>query len=54
MKMIDAEFWSRWEATAKSMMTIPKFKRVWAKTKDSRSHIFRQLIDALAQDLQKN
>jgi hypothetical protein len=32
-KMIDAELWSRWEATAKSMMTIPKFKRVWDKTK---------------------
>ena len=53
-KMIDAELWSRWEATAKSMMTIPKFKRVWDKTKDSRSHGFRELIDSLAQDLQKN
>jgi acetyl esterase/lipase len=28
-KMIDAELWSRWKATAKSMMTIPKFKKVW-------------------------
>jgi hypothetical protein len=53
-KMIDAELWSRWEATAKSMMTIPKFKRVWDKTKDSRSHEFRELIDSLVQDLQKN
>jgi hypothetical protein len=48
------ELWSRWGATAKSMMTIPKFKRVWDITKDSRSHEFRELIDSLAQDLQKN
>jgi hypothetical protein len=48
--MIDADLWSRWEATAKSMMTIPKFKRVWDKTKDSRSHEFRELVDLLASD----
>ena len=53
-KMIDAELWSRWEATAKSMMTIPKFKKVWNKTKDSRSYEFRELVDLLASDLQKN
>ena len=52
-KMIDAEL-SRWEATAKSMMTIPKFKKVWDKTKDSRSHHFRELIDSLASDLLKD
>jgi hypothetical protein len=50
-KMIDAELWSRWEATAKSMMTIPKFKRVWDKTKDSRSHEFRELVDSFPPDL---
>ena len=50
-KMIDAELWSRWEATAKSMMTIPKFKRVWDNTKDSRSHEFRQLIDSFPSDV---
>jgi hypothetical protein len=49
--MIDAELWSRWEATAKSMMTIPKFKRVWDNTKDSRSHEFRQLIDSFPPDV---
>jgi hypothetical protein len=38
----------------KSMMTIPKFKKVWDKTKDSRSHHFRVLVDSLASDLQKN
>jgi hypothetical protein len=45
-KMIDAEQWLRWEATAKSMITIPKFKKVWDKTKDSRSHEFIKLIDS--------
>jgi hypothetical protein len=47
-KMIDIELWSRWEATAKSMITIPKFKKVWYKTKYSRSHEFRELIDSLS------
>jgi hypothetical protein len=45
-KMIDEEQWLRWEATAKSMITIPKFKKVWDKTKDSRSHEFIKLIDS--------
>jgi hypothetical protein len=44
--MIDEEQWLRWEATAKSMITIPKFKKVWDKTKDSRSHEFIKLIDS--------
>jgi hypothetical protein len=42
------------EATAKSMMTIPKFMNVWDKTKASRSYHFRELIDSLASDLQKD
>jgi hypothetical protein len=50
-KMIDAELWSRWEATAKSMMTIPKFKKVWDKIKDSRSHEFRELVDSFPLDV---
>jgi hypothetical protein len=53
-KTIDSELWLRWEATAKSMMTIPKFKKVWDKTKDSRSHHFRELIDSLAPHLQND
>jgi hypothetical protein len=46
-KSIDEELWLRWEATVKSMMTIPKFKKVWDKTKDSRSGEFRKFIDSL-------
>lgn len=53
-KMIDSELWLRWEATAKSMMTIPKLKKVWDKTKYSRSHEFRELIDSLPPDLQND
>jgi hypothetical protein len=45
-KMISTEQWLRWEASAKSMITIPKFKKVWDKTKDSRSHEFIKLIDS--------
>ena len=51
-KRIDAELWSRWEATTKSMMTIPKFKRVWDKTKDSRSYHFRELVDSFVPELE--
>ena len=47
-KMIDKELWLRWEATSRSMITIPKFKKVWDKTKDSRSHEFRELIDSFS------
>ena len=53
-KMIDSELWLRWEATAKSMMTIPKFKRLWDKTKDSRSHHFRELVDSFVPDLEND
>ncbi len=46
-KMIDKELWLRWEATCKSRMTIPKFKRVWYETKDSRSRKFKELVDSV-------
>lgn len=46
-KMIDMELWQRWEATAKSMMTIPKFEKVWDNTKESRAHEFVKIIDSL-------
>ena len=52
--MIDKELWLRWEATAKSMITIPKFMKVWDKTKASRSYHFREFIDLFASDLQKD
>jgi glycerol-3-phosphate O-acyltransferase len=46
-KMIDEELWLRWEAAAKSTMTVPKFKKVWDKTKDIRTRDFREFIDSI-------
>jgi hypothetical protein len=46
-KMVDTEVWSRWKILAKTMSTIPKFKNVWAKTKDIHSPEFRDFINSL-------
>jgi len=46
-KMVDTEVWSRWKILAKTMLTIPKFKNVWAKTKDVHSSEFRDFVDSL-------
>jgi hypothetical protein len=45
--MIDTAIWSRWKGLAKTIMTIPKFKRVWEKTKDVHANEFRDFIDSL-------
>jgi hypothetical protein len=45
--MIDVEIWSRWKGLAETIMTIPKFKRVWEKTKNVHAHEFRDFIDSL-------
>ena len=45
--MIDTEIWSRWKGLAKTIMTIPKFRRVWEKTKDVHAHEFREFVDSL-------
>ena len=45
--MIDTEIWSRWKGLAETIMTIPKFKRVWEKTKDVHATEFREFIDSL-------
>lgn len=45
--MIDIEIWSRWKGLAETIMTIPKFKRVWEKTKNVHAHEFRDFIDSL-------
>lgn len=46
-RMVDAEIWSRWKLFAKTIFTIPKFKKVWVKTKDIHSIEFRDFIDSL-------
>ncbi len=45
--MIDNEIWSRWKGLAETIMTIPKFKRVWEKTKDVHAKEFKDFIDSL-------
>ena len=45
--MIDTEIWSRWKGLAETIMTIPKFKRVWEKTKDVHASEFRHFLDSL-------
>ena len=45
--MIDTEIWSRWKGLAETIMTIPKFKRVWEKTKDVHASEYRNFIDSL-------
>lgn len=46
--MIDEQQWLWSEATAKSMITIPRFKKVWDNTKDSHSHKFVKLVDSVS------
>lgn len=46
-EMINADVWSRWKALSQTMMTIPKFKTVWNKTKDIHTAEFRYFIDSL-------
>jgi hypothetical protein len=46
-EMIDTEIWSRWKGLAETIMTIPKFKRVWDKTKNVHANEFKEFIDSL-------
>jgi hypothetical protein len=45
--MIDTQIWFRWEGYIRGMRTIPKFKKVWEKTKDVHANEFREFIDSL-------
>lgn len=46
-KMIDKELWQRWENHAKSMMTIPRFRKVWSATREFHTHDFVNFMDGL-------
>ena len=46
-KMIDKELWQRWENHAKSMMTIPKFRKVWSATREFHTRDFVNFMDGL-------
>ncbi len=46
-KMIDKELWQRCENHAKSMMTIPKFRKVWNATKEFHTRDFVNFMGGL-------
>lgn len=47
-KMIDSLVWDRWKILTETIMTIPKFASIWAKTKESHpDKDFRDFIDSL-------
>jgi hypothetical protein len=45
--MIDTDIWFRWRGLAKTVMTIPKFKRVLDKTSHIHSVEFRNFMNSL-------
>lgn len=46
--MIDDLIWSRWKILTETIMTIPKFRTIWTKTKESHpDKDFREFIDSL-------
>lgn len=46
--MIDKIVWNRWEVLTETIMTIPKFRTIWAKTKESHPDKgFREFVDSL-------
>ncbi len=45
--MIDTDVWIRWKGLAKTIMTIPKFKKVWDKTNPIHSVEFRNFMNSL-------
>ncbi|MGH2612164.1 MAG: hypothetical protein ACRDFB_03835, partial [Rhabdochlamydiaceae bacterium] len=46
-KTIESGLWSRWQELTKTIMTIPKFKKVWEKTKQAHMKDFADFIDSL-------
>ena len=47
--MIDKTVWKRWMVLTETIMTIPKFRSIWIKTKESHpDKDFREFIDSLS------
>ena len=46
-KILEPDLWFRSKEMIKSIMTIPKFKKVWDKTKDSHANAFVQFVDSM-------
>jgi hypothetical protein len=48
MQMIDKTLWKRWKVLTETIMTIPKFRSIWIKTKESHpDKNFGEFIDSL-------
>ena len=48
MQMINETVWKRWKVLTETIMTIPKFRRIWMKTKESHpDRDFGEFIDSL-------
>jgi hypothetical protein len=48
MQMIDKIVWKRWKVLTETIMTIPKFRSIWIKTKESHpDKDFGEFIDSL-------
>lgn len=48
MQMIDKTVWKRWKVLTETIMTIPKFRSIWLKTKESHpDKNFGEFIDSL-------
>lgn len=48
MQMIDKTVWKRWKVLIETIMTIPKFRSIWLKTKESHpDKNFGEFIDSL-------
>jgi hypothetical protein len=46
-KMMDTKLWPRWKALAKTLIGIPKFKKIWDKTKHVHNLDFVKFMDSL-------
>lgn len=48
-QMIDKMVWNRWKVLTETIMTIPKFRTIWAKTRESHpDKEFRGFLDSLS------
>ena len=46
--MIEEMVWKRWKDLTETIMTIPKFRSIWIKTKESHpDKAFGEFIDSL-------
>ena len=45
-KMMDTNLWPRWRALAETLLSMPKFKKVWDKTKYVHNSDFVKFMDS--------